>query len=86
MVDSHIITYSESFRCCWLHNVKAHSLTVSALILDGGLVVSGGYDRLIKVSLKSYILTYSHFDFVLVMCFEKNYLVSDQVFCYLKTF
>ncbi|KAG8189219.1 hypothetical protein JTE90_013751 [Oedothorax gibbosus] len=49
VVDSHIITYSESFRCSWLQNVKAHSLTVSALILDGGLVVSGGYDRLIKV-------------------------------------
>lgn len=39
----------EKIHCTWLQNVKAHSRAVSVLEIDGGLVVSGGCDHLVKV-------------------------------------
>ncbi|CAL1263212.1 unnamed protein product [Larinioides sclopetarius] len=47
--DSQSFTGSESLRCTWIQNIKAHSMTISVLEVDGNLVVSGGYDRLVKV-------------------------------------
>ncbi|XP_042909704.1 sterol regulatory element-binding protein cleavage-activating protein [Parasteatoda tepidariorum] len=40
---------AEVIRCSWLQNVKAHSLSISALEVDGMLAISGSYDRLIKI-------------------------------------
>ncbi|KAF8795037.1 Sterol regulatory element-binding protein like [Argiope bruennichi] len=47
--DFQSFTGSESIRCSWIQNIKAHSMTISVLEVDGSLVVSGGYDRLVKV-------------------------------------
>ncbi|GFU36985.1 sterol regulatory element-binding protein cleavage-activating protein [Nephila pilipes] len=47
--NSNIILNSETINCSWILNVKAHTMTISVLEVDGGLVISGGYDRLVKV-------------------------------------
>ncbi|XP_054714405.1 sterol regulatory element-binding protein cleavage-activating protein-like [Uloborus diversus] len=47
--ESEFFTSFNSIHCSWLQNVKAHSLAISALEVDNGLIVSGGYDRLVKV-------------------------------------
>ncbi|GIX67771.1 sterol regulatory element-binding protein cleavage-activating protein [Caerostris extrusa] len=42
-------TNLETICCSWIQNIKAHSMAISVLEVDGGLVVSGGVDRLVKV-------------------------------------